>query len=112
MLKIGNGALTLAESRTHFAIWALMKSLLIIGTDLATLLTQNVQLLQNNYLLAFYQDSTFRAPAMSYIWGTNPTWTLKTTNPADSWAGQSQQRHVVALFNSPEQERNMEVKLG
>lgn len=32
MLEVGNGNLTLAENRAHFALWAAMKSPLIIGT--------------------------------------------------------------------------------
>jgi alpha-galactosidase len=32
MLEIGNGNLTLAENRAHFALWAAMKGPLIIGT--------------------------------------------------------------------------------
>jgi alpha-galactosidase len=32
MLEIGNGNLTAAENRAHFALWAVMKSPLIIGT--------------------------------------------------------------------------------
>lgn len=32
MLEVGNGNLTLAENRAHFALWAMMKSPLIIGT--------------------------------------------------------------------------------
>jgi len=32
MLEIGNGNLTAEENRAHFALWAIMKSPLIIGT--------------------------------------------------------------------------------
>lgn len=32
MLEVGNGNLTLAENRAHFALWAMMKAPLIIGT--------------------------------------------------------------------------------
>jgi len=32
MLEVGNGYLTLEENRAHFALWAIMKSPLIIGT--------------------------------------------------------------------------------
>lgn len=32
MLEIGNGDLTAEENRAHFALWAIMKSPLIIGT--------------------------------------------------------------------------------
>ena len=37
MLEIGNGDLTLPEQRSHFALWCLMKSPLIIGADVRTL---------------------------------------------------------------------------
>lgn len=52
MLEIGNG-LTPAQERTHFALWALMKGPLLIGTDLTTLNQSQIDLLQNKYLLAF-----------------------------------------------------------
>jgi alpha-galactosidase len=32
MLEVGNGDLTIEENRAHFALWAIMKSPLIIGT--------------------------------------------------------------------------------
>ena len=32
MLEVRNGNLTLAENRAHFALWAVMKSPLLIGT--------------------------------------------------------------------------------
>jgi len=63
MLEVGNGNLTLAESRTHFAFWAAMKSPLIIGTALDTLPADHVTILANKGLLAFNQDNTFGAPA-------------------------------------------------
>lgn len=36
MLEVGNGNLTLAENRAHFALWAIMKSPLIIGTAVSS----------------------------------------------------------------------------
>jgi hypothetical protein len=33
MMEIGNGALTIQEQRSHFAIWAFLKSPIILGTD-------------------------------------------------------------------------------
>lgn len=35
MLEVGNGDLTLEENRAHFALWAVMKSPLIIGTSVS-----------------------------------------------------------------------------
>lgn len=40
MLEIGNGNLTPEENRAHFALWAIMKSPLIIGT--AVWMTVNI----------------------------------------------------------------------
>lgn len=36
MLQVGNGKLTPTEQRAHFALWALLKAPLLIGTDLRT----------------------------------------------------------------------------
>jgi alpha-galactosidase len=33
MMEIGNGNLTTQEERTHFAVWAFMKSPILLGTD-------------------------------------------------------------------------------
>lgn len=35
MLEVGNGGMTDAEYRTHFALWALLKAPLLIGCDVA-----------------------------------------------------------------------------
>lgn len=56
-LEIGNGQLTLAEQRSHFALWCLMKSPLIIGTDVRTLPLASMAILQNTRLIAVNQDS-------------------------------------------------------
>jgi hypothetical protein len=35
MMEVGNGALTLAEQRTHFAAWIFLKSPILLGTDVS-----------------------------------------------------------------------------
>jgi alpha-galactosidase len=70
MLEVGNG-LTTAEERPPFALWAWMKSPLIIGTDLSLLSADQLTLLKNPYLLAFDQNPVYGAPAAPYKWGTN-----------------------------------------
>ena len=57
MLEIGNGDLTLAEQRSHFALWCLMKSPLIIGADVTTLAKESLAILKNAALIAVNQDS-------------------------------------------------------
>lgn len=100
MLEIGNGNLTMAESRTHFAFWAVMKSPLIIGTALDLLAAEKVAILKNAALLAFHQDDKFGGPATPYKWGTNPDWTFNATNPAEYWSGFYQAGTLVLALNT------------
>ncbi|RDI78301.1 hypothetical protein Vi05172_g11760 [Venturia inaequalis] len=100
MLEVGNGGLTLAEQRTHFSLWAAMKSPLLIGTDLAKLRPESVAILKNKYLLAFNQDDTVGEPAKPYKWGTNPNWTFNDTYPAEYWSGKSKQGVFILVINT------------
>ena len=97
MLEVGNGELTLEENRSHFALWAAMKSPLIIGTALDQLSTDLVGVLKNKYLLAFNQDDVFGSPAMRSV--ENPNWSWNSTSPAEYWSGASQDGTLVLLFN-------------
>lgn len=107
MLEIGNGNITEQESRTHFALWAMMKSPLLIGTDITNLSKANIEILQNKYLIAFNQDEVYGKPAGPYKWGVNPDWTYNETNPAEYWSGGSSAGVMVALFNSLNNTREM-----
>lgn len=107
MLEVGNGGLSAAEERTHFAFWAAMKSPLLIGTDLYAASDEAKSILLNKYLLAFNQDSVFGAPAKPYKWGTNPDYTFNATNPAEFWSGESQQGTLVLMLNTLAGSRNM-----
>jgi alpha-galactosidase len=98
MLEVGNG-LTYEESRSHFALWAAMKSPLLIGTPLSTLSPANRAILLNAPLLAFNQDPVFGYPAVPYKWGTNPDWTFNMTSPAEFWYGHSQNGTLVLMLN-------------
>lgn len=100
MLEVGNGGLTYAESRSHFALWAAMKSPILIGTALDKLSQDLVTVLKNRYLLAFHQDDVYGAPAMPYKWGTNPDWTFNASFPAEYWAGASQNGTLVLMLNT------------
>ena len=100
MLEVGNGDLTPEETRSHFALWAAMKSPLLIGTDLANLSQDNLNVLKNQRLLAFNQDKTYGRPATPYHWGVNPDWTFNYTNPAEYWSGQSENGVLVLMLNT------------
>jgi alpha-galactosidase len=99
MLEVGNG-LSSVEERSHFGLWALMKSPLIIGTDISLLSTNQVSLLKNPYLLAFNQDPKFGSPAAPYKWGTNPDWSWNSTFPAEYWSGEFTNGTIIAMLNT------------
>jgi alpha-galactosidase len=98
MLEVGNGNLTIEENRSHFALWAALKSPLIIGTPLDGIKPEILEILSNRDLIAFNQDPVFGAPAKPYKWGINDDFTWNQTHPAEYWSGQSSKgTHVFAL---------------
>ncbi|KAF2171523.1 glycoside hydrolase family 27 protein [Zasmidium cellare ATCC 36951] len=107
LLEVGNGNLTVQETRSHFALWALLKAPLFIGTDLSTISQANINILQNKHLLAFNQDPVYGASAAPYKWGTNPDWTFNATNPAEYWSGASSKGVMVAMLNTQSIRRTM-----
>ncbi|KAJ9316576.1 hypothetical protein DTO271D3_3083 [Paecilomyces variotii] len=102
MLEVGNGNLTLAENRAHFALWAMMKSPLIIGTALDSISDDYLSILSNHALLDFHQDPVIGRPAYPYKWGYNPDWTFDPAHPAEYWSGPSSKLGgtLVLMFNS------------
>ncbi|WP_289112943.1 alpha-galactosidase [uncultured Bacteroides sp.] len=55
MLEIGRG-LTPVEEETHFGMWCIMSSPLLIGCDLTTISEASLRLLKNKELIALNQD--------------------------------------------------------
>jgi hypothetical protein len=98
MLEVGNGNLTFQESRSHFALWAALKSPLIIGTPLHGIEPDILEILSNKELIDFNQDPVFGAAAKPYKWGINADWTWNQSHPAEYWSGRSSKGvHVFAL---------------
>lgn len=56
MLEVGNGGMTDVEYRSHFSLWAIMASPLLIGTDLRTIKPDALQTLLNKDVIAIDQD--------------------------------------------------------
>lgn len=77
----------------------MMKGPLLMGTDLLNITQEQIDILQNKYLLAFNQDPIVGKPARPYKWGINPDYTFNSTYPAMYWSGASSNGTMVALFN-------------
>jgi alpha-galactosidase len=56
MLEVGNGGMTNTEYRSHFSLWSIMASPLLIGTDLRTIKPDALQILLNKEVIAVDQD--------------------------------------------------------
>ncbi|KAF1836085.1 alpha-galactosidase precursor [Decorospora gaudefroyi] len=100
MLEVGNGNLSIAESRSHFALWAALKSPLIIGTPLHGIEPQILNILSTEDLIAFNQDAVVGAAAKPYKWGVNPDFSWNQTHPAEYWSGNSSRGVHVFVLNT------------
>ncbi|KAI6019988.1 glycoside hydrolase family 27 protein [Pisolithus orientalis] len=100
MLEIGNGDLTYEEAKTHFVAWALMKSPLLIGTDLETASKETIEILTNREIIAINQDPVVGTSVTPFRWGINPDFVSNDTHPAQYWSGQSQNGTVFMLINT------------
>lgn len=56
MMQIGNG-LSIEDERTHFAMWCMMSTPLMIGCDLTKIKPETLEILKNKELIAINQDS-------------------------------------------------------
>ncbi|EST08537.1 Glycoside hydrolase, clan GH-D [Kalmanozyma brasiliensis GHG001] len=57
LLEVGNSGMTIDEQATHFAYWAMVKSPLVISTDLTAISSAAKAILLNKGLIAVNQDS-------------------------------------------------------
>lgn len=55
MLQIGRG-LTFEEDKTHFAMWCMMSTPLMLGNDLTTITEETLSIVKNKELIAINQD--------------------------------------------------------
>ena len=69
MLEVGNGGLTLGEQRAHFALWALLKSPLLVGTDLRRLHPDSLAVLKAREVIAVNQDDLGVAGDLIWVQG-------------------------------------------
>ncbi|KAK8792780.1 hypothetical protein WA158_004944 [Blastocystis sp. Blastoise] len=56
MLEVGNGGMTYDEYKTHFSLWSIMRSPLLIGCDLTKATEETLEILKNTEIIALNQD--------------------------------------------------------
>ncbi|KAF4626266.1 hypothetical protein G7Y89_g11892 [Cudoniella acicularis] len=96
MMEIGNGGLNPAEERTHFALWCLAKSPIILGTDLTKIPASSLQIIKNKALLSISQDPLGKAATTFIPDSTSPVPVSGKLYPY--WTGHLSDGVVVALI--------------
>ncbi|MEW2521998.1 NPCBM/NEW2 domain-containing protein [Actinacidiphila alni] len=93
MLEVGNGGMTDTEYRTHFSLWSMMNSPLLIGTDLRKATPETLAILGNKDVIALDQDKLGAQATVLSSDGDAYVLTKKLANG----------ERAVALFNAGDQ---------
>ena len=114
MLEVGNtgqgtppGNLTYDEAKSHFTAWALLKSPLLIGSDLRKATDETVEILGNKDLIKVSQDPNVGESIVPFRWGTNPDYTWDPVHPAEYWTANSSYGVVFMVLNTFDEPRDM-----
>jgi alpha-galactosidase len=111
MLEVGNGGMTYDEYKTHFSMWAAIKSPLIMGNKLDQLSPQDYAILVNPAVLAVSQDINGSAVSRQY---------QQSVSDTDEWGfgevqvwqgGLSGGDQVVIFLNAGNNTRTMSYSL-
>jgi alpha-galactosidase len=87
MMEVGNGDLTLYENQTHFALWAILGSPLMLGNDIRKMSDETRKIITNKDVIAISQD-TLGIQGFRY----------KTIDSVDVWAKPLAQGEWALLF--------------
>ena len=95
LLEVGNNVFTLPEEQTHFGLWSILKSPLIISTALKDSLTSihadSLEVLSNARVISYNQDSLGKPANLTK---------RDSEKGIDLWSGPlSDDRTIVALVN-------------
>ena len=89
MLEVGVGGLSFEESKSHFFLWAALKSPLIIGADLNTISDEDLGIFKMEEVIAVNQDPL----------GKSASLIRRVHNKYDIWAGPLVDGAVAVLLN-------------
>ena len=105
MLEVGRG-LSEEEDKTHFGMWCMMASPLLIGCDLSTVKPETAKLLKNTDLISIDQDplglqAEVHSRHLEHDWRVY----VKPLAPAGSM------NKAIALYNGTDEEQEIKAEL-
>ncbi|CAI2177667.1 6173_t:CDS:10 [Funneliformis geosporum] len=84
MLQVGNGNLTIDEQKSHFSLWAALKSPLLLGFDIRTPPVDTLKIVKNTEIIAINQDKLGKS-----------VFIVQRTSSWDIWTGELSDGHVA-----------------
>jgi len=104
MLEVGNGGMNFDEYVTHFSMWAILRSPLILGNDVTSMTNETLTIITNDALIAVNQDSN--ASPASRIW-KKP---VSSGGDLSLWQGSlANNVFVIALMNTSPDTQTVDV---
>lgn len=79
--------------RTHFSMWAMMNSPLMIGCDIRSMTEETKAILTNKDIIALNQDVEVRTPYIARQWENEPDTVVRMWKPLENGD------YAIALFN-------------
>ncbi|KAL8743685.1 MAG: hypothetical protein Q9190_003989 [Brigantiaea leucoxantha] len=109
-LEVGNGGMTDDEYKAHFSIWAILKSPMIIGTDITKMDAATLSIYSNAAVLAVSQDP-MGIPAFR-VWTRPGPVDEYNQGEISLWSGElSGGDYVVAMLNAANASMTMNATL-
>ena len=78
------GGCTTEEYKTHFSLWAMMNSPLMIGCDIRNMNDETKAILMNKDILAINQDPEARTPYWRKEWDAEPNTVIHMVKPLEN----------------------------
>ncbi|KAJ3528219.1 hypothetical protein NM688_g8024 [Phlebia brevispora] len=106
MLEVGNGGMTFDEYVTHFTMWSILKSPLILGNDITNMSNDTLTIITNKAIIDISQDPN-GSPA-------NRMWKRAVDGGELSlWAGSLvNNQFIIALLNTAPSEQTVDVEFS
>ncbi|KAJ9249146.1 hypothetical protein DTO207G8_6933 [Paecilomyces variotii] len=73
MLEVGTEVFTIPEEQTHFSLWAILKSPLIIGADLTSISNDSLAVMMEKDVISFNQDIIGTSASLQRRWSDDGT---------------------------------------
>lgn len=100
MLEVGNPGLSLAESRAHFSLWAIMAAPLMAGNDVRNMKPEILEILTNKEVIAIDQDPLGKQGTRFMEQPGKQIWIKELSDNA--WA--------ICFFNETNENMHMRIK--